>query len=165
MAKDKETAQNQDYLAFLNSVSEDDLEFVGQIDEALLARGYKREIKAAKSGFVVSYRGGEGKRTLFNYVFRKSGMLMRVYGEHAKDYQDVLDDLPEDMKKRIRKAGPCKRLLDPSACSSRCPMGYVFHLEGEQQVKCRYNAFLLPVNEESKPYLQLMLEREVEARA
>ena len=164
MKMDKEEAKKQDYLAFLNGVKEEDLDFVDQIDQALAEKGYGREIKAAKSGFVVSYKGGAAKHTLFNYVFRKTGMLMRLYGEHAKDYQDLLDSLPEDMKKRIRKAGPCKRLLDPSACSSRCSMGYVFQLEGEQQVKCRYNAFLLPVTEESKPYLQMMLEREVAFR-
>lgn len=163
MAKKESTAE-QDYLAFVNSVPLEHRDFVEALNDALLARGMKAEIKAAKSGPVVTYVCGKPKRSVFNYVFRKSGMLMRIYGEHVGSYEEILADFPEKMKAAIRKAGPCKRIMDPGACSSRCPMGYVFDLDGEQQIKCRYNAFLLPVNDESKPHLRDFVEREAAAR-
>lgn len=164
MAK-KESNIEQDYLAFLNNVPLEHRDFVEELNTALLAQGMALEIKAAKSGPVVTYGSGKPKRSLFNYVFRKSGMMMRIYGEHAGEYEDILAVFPEKMKAAIRKAGPCRRILDPAACSSRCSMGYVFDLDGEQQIKCRYNAFLLPVNEENKPHLRAFVEREAAARA
>ena len=39
------------------------------------------------------------KIALMNYVFRKSGMLVRIYARHIHMYQTLLDSIPEEMKK------------------------------------------------------------------
>ena len=44
------------------------------------------------------------KIALMNYVFRKSGMLVRIYARHIHMYQTLLDSIPEEMKKNVMKA-------------------------------------------------------------
>jgi len=139
--------------------------FVTQTHQTLLQAGYQIKIDMAKSGFLVSYFDKKTKRSLANFVFRKSGLVVRIYGEHVNNYLDVLETLPESMTKAIDKAPVCKRFLNPAACNSRCPMGYDFVLKGKQQQKCRYSGFMFPVNEESVPFIQAFLAREAKERA
>lgn len=139
--------------------------FVLHAHDMFLQQGYGFEIKPAKSGLVVSYKTPKEKKTIANYVFRKTGMFIRIYGQFVSQNEAMLNALPKQMRARIEKAATCKRLVDPTACSPTCPMGYTFELDGVLHKKCRYNCFLLPVTEESEPYLQSMLEYEVTARA
>ena len=66
---------------FLASVSEQNQEFVKELHNQLMESGCKIEIKSAKSGYMVSYL--YHKKTIANYVFRKKGMLARIYGVHV----------------------------------------------------------------------------------
>lgn len=141
-------------------------EFVAKTHAFLLEAGCKLKIERAKSGYVVSYYflSGKSQRAVLNYVFRKKGMLMRIYAEHVAEYPELLEGLPEDVAQGVEKAPICKRLHDPAACSSRCPMGYRFTLHGEFHQKCRYNAFMILVNEQNIPHIRAMLEREMALR-
>ena len=67
----------------------------------------------------------------------------------------------EKMKKEIRKASACKRLINPDDCNPKCIMGYTFVLDGEWHQKCRYMAFQLTLSEESNPYIMQFLEKEL----
>ena len=69
------------------------------------------------------------------------------------------------MKKAIRKASVCKRLIDPDDCNPRCQTGYTFTLDGESFQKCRYMAFFFNVNENTLPSLLAFLEQERQAAA
>ena len=84
---------------------------------------------------MISYFLNKPKRTLANFVTRKTGMKIRIYPEHLNNYQDFLNTLPEKMKKDIRKASVCKRLLNPDDCNPKCVTGYSFELDGEQYLK------------------------------
>lgn len=144
---------------FLMDVEPENLSFVLELNDYLLENGCSIKIQAAKSGYVVSYT--HLKKVLANYVFRKNGMIIRIYGNHIGDYNRFLNDLPDDMVKAIQKAPVCKRLLDSSKCNSRCPMGYTFLLKDETYKKCRYSSFMFPVNSESGSYIKVFLENEI----
>lgn len=149
---------------FLMDVNPNDLEFVMQMHEFMTEKGCTVEIKTAKSGFVVSYSDGTTKKVVANYVFRKKGLIMRIYGDHISHYADIMDTITDDMAKGIEKAPACKRLLDPAKCNSRCPMGYIFTLNGTEHKKCRYNSFMFLINEENNPYIRSFVEHEIKAR-
>ena len=72
---------------FLNSVSFEFQKFVGGLHDELTAYGCKAEVKSAKSGYVVSY--SLKKKTIANYVFRKKGLMVRIYANHIAQYIDV----------------------------------------------------------------------------
>lgn len=153
------------YSKFLETVDGRFLGFVNQIDEYLTENGCKRDIKSQKSGYVVSYMLNRSKRTLATFVSRKTGMKLRVYAEHIQEYQGFLDTLPEKVKKEIKKASACKRLINPDDCNPKCVMGYTFALDGEQYQKCRYMAFQPTLSEENNPYIKQFLEKELLAGA
>lgn len=58
---------------FLTSVDEENQEYVSELHDTLTKLGCKIDVKAAKSGYVVSYI--QNKKTIANYVFRKKGLV------------------------------------------------------------------------------------------
>lgn len=149
---------------FLESVDGYNQDFVMELHEFFLQNNCKYEIKSAKSGFVVSYILESTKRTLATYIFRKSGIRIRIYPDQVSEYEDFLDSLPEKMKKDIRKASVCKRMINLEDCNPRCVMGYRFSLDGQLCQKCRYMAFQPVLNEENNPFIKQFLEKELEHR-
>ena len=94
---------DEKFSLFMETVDERFRGFVNQINEYLTAKGCKCDIKAAKSGYVVSYVLISSKRALATFISRKTGMKLRIYPEHIKEYKIFLDTLPEKMKKEIKK--------------------------------------------------------------
>lgn len=160
MAKEK-----IEFKQFLEAAGAEHQKFVTEVHDFFSENNCVCEIKEAKNGYVVSYVHKPAKKTVANYVFRKKGLILRIYGDNIACYEQLTDEWPESMVKEVKKAGPCKRLLDPSACNSRCQMGYTFMMDEEKQVKCRYGSFMFLLDEETKPYLQDMLEREMQYRS
>jgi len=105
---------------FMETVDERFRDFVNQIHEYLTKKDCKRDIKTAKSGYVVSYILNGSKKTLATFVSRKTGMKLRIYPEHINTYQSFLDTLPQKLKKEIKKASVCKRLINPDDCNPKC---------------------------------------------
>lgn len=151
------------YEDFLNVVEKDNLAFVNDMHKLFLDEGCKLEIKEAKAGYVVSYLNMKNKKkiTRMNYVFRKSGMMVRIYARYIDRYQALLDTLPDAMKKNIIKAGDCKRLTGVSQCSPSCTAGYDFMMDGVNYRKCKNSAFFWKVNPESQTYIKKMIENEL----
>ncbi len=150
---------------FLQDVSPANLDFVLELHRMLEGLGYSHRIEQAKSGLVVSYETPKTKKVLLNYLFRKTGLLMRLYGDHVPAYVEVVQALPPAMVEAIGAHPDCKRLKNPADCNSRCPMGYAFEAHGKLFQKCRYHCFLFPVDESTKPSLTTMVEKETAARA
>ena len=148
---------------FLASVDGEDQKFVSELHGELTEFGCKIDVKAAKSGYVVSYV--LNKKTIANYVFRKKGLIARIYTGHIAQYMEILDALPDSMVRSIREAPICKRLVDPAACNQKCSMGYDFILKGERLQRCRNNAFMFLLDEESRPHVKSLLLHEVKAAA
>lgn len=146
---------------FIETVDEKFRSFVDQINAYLTENGCRCDIKSQKSGYVVSYLLNSSKRTLATFISRKTGMKLRIYPEHIGEYEDFLDILPEKVKKEIKKASVCKRLINPDDCNPKCVMGYTFSLDGERYQKCRYMAFQLTLSEENNPYIKQFLEKEL----
>ena len=136
--------------------------FVVSLHEALSQKGAVLKIKEAKSGYLVSYLWDN--KSIMNWVFRKSGILARIYGDHAGRYEDILFSLPTDMQEKMVSARDCKRLKDPNACSATCVMGMVYPLQGEIQKKCRNDGMLFPLTEGSAPHIQSLVLAELAAR-
>ena len=149
---------------FLADVSDCYKAFVNKVHEKLLQDNYRIKIESKASGFLVSYVHPKMKRTILNFLFRKKGLLVRVYGDNCNKYCDVLNRLPESMVRQIDKSGVCKRLVDLESCNSRCATGYDFHIGKNHYQKCRYNCFCLDVDAESIPFLLELIERESKER-
>ena len=133
---------------------------VEEINDFLMERGCKREIKTAKSGFTVSYLLQDSKKTLATFVCRKTGIKLRIFPQRLNEYMEFLDTLPAKMKKEIIKSSVCKRLIDPNDCNPKCVMGYTFVMDKEYYQKCRYMAFMPTVTEESTPFIKEFLQNE-----
>lgn len=146
---------------FIASVSDENQEFVKELHNTLMELGCKIEIKSAKSGYMVSYL--YNKKTIANYVFRKKGMLVRIYGVHVNEYQKMLETLPDDLIRSIQAAPICKRLVDPNACNPKCARGYEFWLRGEHYQKCRNSAFMFLVCPQNNPFIRSLILNEVKA--
>ncbi len=146
---------------FYESVDGRFLDFVMEITDYLVEKGCKCDIKTAKNGYMVSFIRKDTKRTFANLVTRKSGMKLRIYADHIKEYQSFLDTLPENIKKDIRKSSVCKRLVDPNDCNPRCLMGYTFDMDGETYNKCRYMAFMPSLSEDNNAFIRKFLENEL----
>lgn len=146
---------------FISSVPSDNQKFVTEMHEIYLKSGCTIEVKEAKSGFVVSYL--LNKKTIANYVFRKKGLLIRIYANHILQYMEIFDDFPDEMVRGIKAAPICKRMADPNACNPKCAMGYDFLIQGERVQKCRYNAFQFFVCEENNPAIRSFVEKELQA--
>ena len=146
---------------FLECIDESNKKFVQELNDFLIKNNCKCEIKSAKSGYLVSYVIKNSKRTLATFVMRKSGVKLRIYPENINKYQDFLNTLPNKMKKDIKKASICKRLVNPDDCNPKCVMGYDFILDDEPYKKCRYMAFMPILSNENNLYIKQFLEQEL----
>ncbi len=151
---------DEKFLSFLNDIPASQQGFVLELDKFLNEKECKREIKTAKNGYVASYISSVTGKTLLNYVFRKSGVKMRIYAAGIANYDSILTEFPEKMKKDIMKAGVCKKLIG-EVCSPTCPAGYTFMLDGNEYKKCRMMAFFHDLNDEDSPYIRKLIESEV----
>lgn len=153
--------EDNKFLEFLDTVDKGQREFITDINGFLLEHSCKYDIKEAKSGFTVSYILKPSKKTLATFVCRKAGVKLRIYPQNLSQYESFLDTLPEGMKKEIKKASVCKRLIDPDDCNPKCVRGYDFFVDNEHYQKCRYMAFMPALNEESNPFIKMFLEKEL----
>ena len=149
---------------FLAEVDEDYKEFVLRIDSALIEDGCKSKVESKTSGMFVGYSEPKTRRSIVNILFRKKGMLMRLYADGHAEYNDFIKNLPENMEKQIAKSSPCKRFDDPLTCNDRCIMGYDFYIRDNHYQKCRYNCFEFLVDTESIPVMAEFVDRERKAR-
>lgn len=147
---------------FLTTVPEEHQAFVTKLHEQLIEQGCAINIKEAKSGYVVSYQWE--KKTIMNWIFRKTGMLARIYGDNVGQYESVIGSLPADMQKKMTGSRDCKRLYDPSACISTCVMGLIYNFEGETYKKCRNDGMFFPMSDKTGPYIQDLICAELNAR-
>ena len=134
---------------FLSTVDGDNREFVRELHEELTKLGCKTEIKQAKSGYVVSCL--QNKKTILNYVFRRKGLMVRIYPNHLADYMEVFDTISDELAKAIQDAPVCKRL---------CAMGYDFVLKGQRQQKCRSSAFFFLLTSDNRAFAKALLLNE-----
>jgi hypothetical protein len=149
---------------FLLNVSFENMEFAREMHDNMLQNNCSYKIETAKNGHVLSYVMPKTKKVIVNYVFRKNGMVIRIYGDNIGKYADILTTLPDNMVKAIEKAPVCKRLVDPTKCNSRCPMGNIFTLDGKEYKNCRYSSFMFEVKEENHKAIREFVARERESR-
>ncbi len=149
---------------FLNDIPTEHIEFVEDLNKFLLENNCNCDIKEAKSGYVVSYIYKPAKKTIANYVFRKKGPMLRLYADNVAQNDQLINELPDDMKAIIAKSPVCKRLLNPDDCNSRCQKGYEFVLDGKIEQKCRFNCFFFLLSEQNNPYLKKLIETEIAYR-
>lgn len=154
-----------EYADFLKMVDPGIVPQVQEMHACLVQNGCSAGITEAKSGFVVSYRHGATKKVVANFVFRKKGLLLRIYADHIVRYAPLVEALPETMQQALAKAPVCKRLVNPSACSPKCSKGYEFMLNGAVQQKCRYGCFQFFVTPQEHPHLMQLLREELAGRA
>lgn len=129
MAKEKTS-----FKEFLSTVAPEHHAFVENLNSKLIEQGCILVIKEAKSGYTASYQFE--KKTVMNWVFRKSGVLARIYGDNAGKYEDVIASLPSDMQEKMITSRDCKRLIDPQACSDTCVKGFAYALNDSTHKKC-----------------------------
>lgn len=146
---------------FISAVDTANKAFIEQLNDFFVQHSCKIDVKEAKSGYVVSYV--YNKKNVVNFVFRKSGIFIRIYANHIKDYMGFLETLPENMLKDIKAASVCKRLMNPDDCNPKCAQGYDFLLFGENLKKCRNNAFMFLLKAENNQHIKAFVENELNA--
>jgi hypothetical protein len=147
---------------FIEVVDTDNKPFVQDLHNYLLDNGCKATFQEKKSGYLASYKYGKPQRAVMNFLFRKTGMLTRIYGERIGNYPDFLNTLPCVMMESVKDASICKRLV-LNECSPKCS-GYDFTIENEHYQKCRYSCFEFLMTGESNPYIRKFVEHEVKER-
>ena len=157
MAKEKGS-----FKEFLSVVAPEYQTFVEKLNNKLIEQGCDLVIKEAKSGYAASYQ--LEKKTVMNWVFRKSGVLARIYGDNAGKYEDIIASLPAEMQKKITTSRDCKRLIDPTACSDTCVKGFVYILNGNTQKKCRNDGMFFLLTKETAEHIAELVCAEVTMR-
>jgi len=157
MAKEKITFEQ-----FIESVDSDNKPFVQEQHSYMIDIGCKVTFEEKKNGYLASYKYGKPPRAAINFLFRKQGMLTRIYGEHIRGYHDFLNTLPAEMVDSIEASGPCGRLVN-NTCSTKCT-GYDFTIGDEHFQKCRYGCFEFLMTKESRPYIRKFIEHELTER-
>lgn len=157
MAKEKISFKD-----FLSTVAPEHQAFVEELHNKLIGLCCDLVIKEAKSGYAASYQ--LEKKTVMNWVFRKSGILARIYGDNVGKYEDIIASLPADMQKKMSASRDCKRLIDPTACSATCVKGFIYDLNGNTQKKCRNDGMFFLLTNETARYIMELVCAEVVAR-
>ena len=155
----------QEHLGFERFLEETDInfrDFIQDLHDYLTSSGCKVTIEEKKSGLFASYKHIKLKKSIANLLFRKKGLLVRIYGENANRYIDFLNTLPGEMVRSIEEAPICKRLVH-NTCSPKCT-GYDVTIGGERFQKCRYGGFEFLVTNESVPYIKSFIEKEIKER-
>jgi len=147
---------------FMEAVDADNKQFVQDFHDYLLENGCKVTFEEKKSGYLASYKHGKPLKAVMNFVFRKHGMLTRIYGERIAGYPDFLNALPSEMVESIKSSGICRRLVH-NACSPKC-IGYDFIIGDTHFQQCRYNCFEFLMTEKSNPYIKSFVEHELKER-
>jgi hypothetical protein len=148
---------------FIEAVDADNKPFVQDLHNFLLDNGCRATFEEKKSGYLASYKHGKPLKAVMNILFRKTGMLTRIYGEQIGNYPDFLNTLPYVMVESIKDASICKRLV-LNECSPKCG-GYDFTIGNEHYQKCRYSCFEFLMSGESNPYIRKFVEHEIMERA
>ena len=157
MAKEKGS-----FKEFLSAIAPEHQAFVEKLNTKLIEQGCDLVIKEAKSGYTASYQ--LEKKTVMNWVFRKTGVFARIYGDNAGKYEDIIASLPADMQKKMTASRDCKRLIDPNACSSTCVKGFVYTLNGDTYKKCRNDGMFFLLTNETAEQIARLVCAEVAAR-
>jgi len=157
MAKEKAS-----FKEFLLTVTPEHQAFVEKLNNKLIEQGCGLVIKEAKSGYAASYQ--LDKKTVMNWVFRKTGVWARIYGDNASKYENTIASLPADMQKKMTTSRDCKRLIDPTACSDTCVKGFVYALNGDTYKKCRNDGMLFLLTNETAEHIAGLVCAEVNVR-
>lgn len=152
---------DETFMLFLNDIPADCQGFVLELDKYLSEKGSSRTIRTAKSGYVTSYSSPKSGKALLNYVFRKSGVKMRIYAEHIGEHSEILSVFPDNMKSDVKKAGDCKKLTG-FTCSPTCPGGYRFVMDGVEYKKCKNTAFFHSLTEKNFEHILKLIKAEIE---
>lgn len=144
---------------FLSILNDREVPLAITIDEMYLSGGSKRNIKESVSGFTVSYLSDATKKTIANFVCRKTGLKIRITPEKPFDCGELLNDLPENMRTDMIRGNTCKRLLGENVCNPRCAMGYAFTFDGESYSKCRAMAFMFSVTDENVKHITEFIKK------
>jgi len=155
-------AEKITYEQFLATVDESNNVFMEVLHNYFLENGCKGTYEEKKSGLLASYKHIKLKKVIANVLFRKKGMLVRIYGENINKYMDFMNSLPHEMVQSIQNAGDCKRLIS-NGCSTKCK-GYDFLIGDNHFQKCRYNCFEFLVTDESRPHIMTFIENEIKQR-
>jgi hypothetical protein len=147
---------------FLSAVAPEYQAFVEKMNDKLIEQGCDLVIKEAKSGYTASYQ--LEKKTIMNWVFRKAGVLARIYGDNVGKYEDIVASLPDDMQKKMITSRDCKRLIDPNECSSTCVKGFVYSLNGDTYKKCRNDGMFFLLTDETAEHIAGLVCAEVTVR-
>jgi len=159
------SGQTISFTDFLSTTGAEHEDFIKKLHTYLQKNDCTWKIKEAANGYVVSYIHKPSKKTVANYVFRNKKPMLRVYADNVNSYTNAIAKWPKSMKDTIKSGGNCSRLINPTACNSRCQQGFDFILDGEHQQKCRcHMSFTFFLDNETKPYLLEVMEYEIEAR-
>ena len=140
------------------------VDFYNEINELLTKNGYMEKVELKKFGYGLSYYNKSTKKSILNFVTRKKGTYIRIYGNHTDNYLESFTKLPISMIQELEKGHECKRMTDPNACNSRCSMGVNILIDGELYGKCRFAALIFLITPEKYDAIKEILVTEMNER-
>lgn len=149
---------------FINNVGGSHVDFYNEIDEILDEEKFIKKVELKKTGYALTYIHKASKKSLLNFVSRKKGIFIRIYGNHSDKYLEKFVDLPDSMIKELKKGQDCKRMIDPNTCNSKCIMGVNLLIEGKIYGKCRYSALFFLVESEKYEAIKELVKSEKNER-
>ncbi|MDF9823977.1 hypothetical protein M2475_000325 [Breznakia sp. PF5-3] len=156
------TKELNSFNEFLLTVTPEHQAFVEKLNQKLIKQGCDLVIKKAKSGYTVTYQ--LKKKSVMNWIFRKAGMMARIYGDNACKDKDIITSLPTNMQKKMIMSRDCARLIDPNACSPVCVRGFVYNLNGDIHKKCRNDGMFFQLTNENAEHIDKLVSKEVSVR-
>ena len=146
---------------FYKNVPEEHKSFVSSLHKQLTKQGCTVNIKEAKHGYTASYL--LNRKTIMKWVFQKSGITARIYGDNLKQYEKVITALPVNMHAKMKKSRDC-RCLSSSGCNATSIKGLIFELDNNTYMKCRYHGMFFLLTEQSGQYIEKLVTEELKAR-
>ncbi len=140
----------------IGSLSEENKAFLREMNDYLLAKGYKLEVH--DQVYKGTYLHKKTRYPVVVFYIECGKFDLRINGEQIKDYIDFFRNLPKNM------FDTCLSGKDCDQCCPTCRKGYEFEYQNKMYSKCRAESFRFPVARSNLDMLKEFVVNECEAR-
>ena len=140
----------------LGSLSEENKAFLRELNDYLLANGYKLDVHYQV--YKGTYLHKKTRYPIVVFYIECGKFDLRINGEKIKDYTDFFLNLPKNM------FDACLSGKDCDQCCPTCRKGYEFEYQDEIYSKCRAESFKFQVTQSNLNILKEFVVKECEAR-
>jgi hypothetical protein len=138
----------------IGSLSEENKAFIRELNDYLLANGYKLEVH--DQVYKGTYLHKKTRYPIVVFYIECGKFDLKINGEKIKDYIDFFRNLPKNM------FDACLSGKDCDQCCPTCRKGYEFEYQDKIYSKCRAESFRFPVAQSNLDILKEFVVKECE---